>query len=1786
MAQNTFCGAPATAIETTSQEQTQNNSHHIIYNRTIHVNPKLSALHKNKEFIQKLLAENKTQPVRPHSIYFNPKFLVNKPKERDSNNARLLLRQHNQRLDPSSRRETNANQPFVMKQLSRNALNELKFSNGSSCENNQSKGPHSAVVVPINFYEKPKSSLETNITNLEESNLPKQSHKNSSSKESKPNEESNCHLRFALDESKSLEQLYDIARSSLGRSKKNPYLNYDARHPSHNINSPTHLRPVVKSSSEGLRLLNSTQDIFQIEKPKRKSHSAHSNSNLKSHSVTGLKRKILKNVPETSMFKKDTPTSNKITSLEAPSQVGLLNTSIKQVYAISDESQLMDEGKTTNLDCSSFVVKENVQRPDECLTSLKESNDAVLENPSLLHGGTPEQNSSDSSVFKVPVDIPPRKKSAEKTAEERYMKRVEYLKLRRAKSSRTTSTASFAPRLIGSGKASKLKHLGLIIQKKKMCNDFSDDDNNTTGEGRSYLTDLACDCMSSEALAKTPRSRYKRRVKAANCIYDCDTKDSQVPMPNWDQNVHDVNSRVSEWLSSSPDVSSFEVNVNTTCSKGKLSSKSKSNEDKINRAQSGKSTEDPIISGSSSRDSSRTRQKREESKRVNQPNFSYNGSDSHSKETTKIRKPKYFLLNPKFSNLHFLDAKYSTSSNMNDECRIPAAHLHNDERSFSSHVVSEPNVSPLDLRVSITNMHKEHSTPLSLNHNANVSLNLDQKYTVPLDLDRTYSSPSNLGQTYPVPSNLDQTYTAPSNLDQTYTAPSNLDQTYTALPNLDQTYTAPQNLGQTYTALSNSSETYISPSNLDQVCTTPSNLSQTLTTPSNLDQKHKTPSILDQICNMPSHLDRKQSGPSNLEQINRISSTCLKNACSIPYKHKRWNSSPVHMHKDCNAPLDVYRRCNQFSKPRRLAVLIEEHLFTRFYSERVHCLPDDIVMQLQNIGLERDVNLLSNEIATQIRNISMERNDTNCCEVGMEDFDISDVYPMFQNMPTEDDEESLDGKELDESLCLKDKPPYQNLEQKIQKMTSNDEEDDVYKNDVDVNKPFSPNQDDLTERKDNFSCHIFESESADMEIDDETKVGSSSGVDKPESPVISNDTKEEIPQTPNVQTRNDIATGIEYRPSLVQSSHVDLPKNLNSEESYFVKSKTKLIRQSSTSKSLGYSGTVKRNSPSNLKIKRSGSLVSVSKTKLVRKNSSSVGKTSSPLTFSNKRRLPTRGGKKLVRMLSQTCNSSFMSVSTTKLVRIRKPSLTSVRSQQTPKARRRTSVSSPSSSVKATKSMKTKYSLSRCSPNHPSCRKSPHHTLRRVCLKSKYKIDRRAEKASRLVVKKVKKYSLKYEGVRRGDSGGTRKAKTKVQYSGKDASYRFVKQLGSINRVWRNAADCFNPQKIVVTNRKLQRIGRSPTNADSQNLKRKSNLVQIGGMLYKCTRNKLTRTPASKISETAGAGAVEKRGHVLYVRGDKFIMDSAGKTMRRIPADGGLRENVPLKRGARTRIDIGGVTFLQKSPNVLIRTETHKARSILSQAKQKSIAILTQKMRKSNELCMFYQRFGKCSKKEKGLCPKVHDPKRIAVCRKFLLGKCELVACPLSHEVVPEKMPTCRYFLEAVCVRDNCPYLHVKHNPKTDICLGFLQGYCSQGEKCQKRHENMCPEFDKYGKCSRGKFCSYPHKSNTKQPSKSPARSSKTSIRKTRRAAEPKPERRRYYQDNDKKQESQTALHDDGDATGKETESQVDQKLSLVDRHDNFDITDSSSDPTSAPCEESKVMGLKCHPMPNYISLN
>ncbi|KAF3430151.1 hypothetical protein E2986_06504 [Frieseomelitta varia] len=153
--------------------------------------------------------------------------------------------------------------------------------------------------------------------------------------------------------------------------------------------------------------------------------------------------------------------------------------------------------------------------------------------------------------------------------------------------------------------------------------------------------------------------------------------------------------------------------------------------------------------------------------------------------------------------------------------------------------------------------------------------------------------------------------------------------------------------------------------------------------------------------------------------------------------------------------------------------------------------------------------------------------------------------------------------------------------------------------------------------------------------------------------------------------------------------------------------------------------------------------------------------------------------------------------------------------------------------------------------------------------------------------------------------------------------------------------------------------------------------------------------------------------------------------------------------------------------------------NISNKVKQKSIQILRNKMQKNNQPCLIFQRFGYCSNHEKGICVKLHDKKQISLCKKFLQGNCLLDKCPLSHDIGPEKMPTCKYFLEGCCTRDACPYRHIKVSSSTPICIDFLQGYCAKGSECKQRHENLCPEFEKTKKCSKGKHCPYPHKTQS-----------------------------------------------------------------------------------------------------------
>ncbi|XP_066256499.1 zinc finger CCCH domain-containing protein 3 isoform X2 [Euwallacea similis] len=142
--------------------------------------------------------------------------------------------------------------------------------------------------------------------------------------------------------------------------------------------------------------------------------------------------------------------------------------------------------------------------------------------------------------------------------------------------------------------------------------------------------------------------------------------------------------------------------------------------------------------------------------------------------------------------------------------------------------------------------------------------------------------------------------------------------------------------------------------------------------------------------------------------------------------------------------------------------------------------------------------------------------------------------------------------------------------------------------------------------------------------------------------------------------------------------------------------------------------------------------------------------------------------------------------------------------------------------------------------------------------------------------------------------------------------------------------------------------------------------------------------------------------------------------------------------------------------------------------KSKVAEISPKKLKKCNIPCTTYRKYGICKEKDNGKCLLKHDPLQIALCTRFLQGACIKNNCLLSHNVSPEKMPTCKYFLEGSCSRENCPYLHVKISSKSEVCRDFLEGFCKKAAECEKRHQFLCPDYEKYGICQKQR-CLYPH---------------------------------------------------------------------------------------------------------------
>ncbi|KAK2093603.1 Zinc finger CCCH domain-containing protein 3 [Saguinus oedipus] len=169
----------------------------------------------------------------------------------------------------------------------------------------------------------------------------------------------------------------------------------------------------------------------------------------------------------------------------------------------------------------------------------------------------------------------------------------------------------------------------------------------------------------------------------------------------------------------------------------------------------------------------------------------------------------------------------------------------------------------------------------------------------------------------------------------------------------------------------------------------------------------------------------------------------------------------------------------------------------------------------------------------------------------------------------------------------------------------------------------------------------------------------------------------------------------------------------------------------------------------------------------------------------------------------------------------------------------------------------------------------------------------------------------------------------------------------------------------------------------------------IGGVLYKVSANKLSKTPGQ-------------------------------------PGDAGSR---PLIRTGR--LDPAGSC----------------SRSLASRAVQRSLAIIRQarqRREKRKEFCMYYNCFGRCNRGER--CPCIHDPEKVAVCTRFVRGACKKTdgTCPFSHHVSKEKMPVCLYFPKGICSNSNCPYSHVYVSRKAEVCSEFLKSYCPRVQSARR----------------------------------------------------------------------------------------------------------------------------------------
>ena len=190
---------------------------------------------------------------------------------------------------------------------------------------------------------------------------------------------------------------------------------------------------------------------------------------------------------------------------------------------------------------------------------------------------------------------------------------------------------------------------------------------------------------------------------------------------------------------------------------------------------------------------------------------------------------------------------------------------------------------------------------------------------------------------------------------------------------------------------------------------------------------------------------------------------------------------------------------------------------------------------------------------------------------------------------------------------------------------------------------------------------------------------------------------------------------------------------------------------------------------------------------------------------------------------------------------------------------------------------------------------------------------------------------------------------------------------------------------------------------------KKLQMLNINGVLYRSTRNKLQRKDNSVASNQMTSAKISPISvktnpikntlpkpsktayeRVLFVHGTKFILDKNGFKLTRIApttkdsVTGTPKPTIPTQR-QRQRIDIGGLTYIASTTqNVFVRTRNHLALAHLNTAKNRSLQLLARRFVKTNVPCAIFQRIGKCIAHERGKCNKVHDKNQVTICPRFV----------------------------------------------------------------------------------------------------------------------------------------------------------------------------------------------------------